>query len=397
MLKVELVSYMPNPIHTIESAASNCYDSKTTNGRIVDSCYKSGHMSVLEFAQFQFKVSGISRACSHQLVRHRTGKFAQRSQRYVDEDGFSYITPPCINNNDDARNIFDKIMTNINDAYLELKQIGIPAEDARYVLPNACDTTIEISFDLRNLIHFCNERLCSRAQWEIRAVAKEMARLVSEVEPKLSKYLVPKCEVNSDYPFCTERRSCGRHPKLESVYNNHNSSNNFILLVGASGSGKTTISNYLRDNYQMRPLVSYTTRQPRYEGEDNHIFVSLDEFWDVRDYNELVGWTIYDNNYYCATREQVENSDIYTVDPYGISYFKEHYKGKKNPIVVYLNVSEEVRLQRMDERGDRKEDAEHRVIMDSVDFYKADELADVIIDNVDIEKTASMIYNIFRG
>lgn len=397
MFKVELISYIPDPVHSIESAASNCYDSQTTGGRIMDSCYKSGHMSVLEFAQFQFKISGISRACSHQLVRHRTGKFAQRSQRYVDEDGFCYITPPRIDNDAGARKIFNNIMANINDAYLNLKQMGIPAEDARYVLPNACETTIEVSFDLRNLIHFCNERLCSRAQWEIRAVAKEMARLVSEVEPKFAKYLVPKCETNPDYPFCTEKHSCGRHLKLESVYDSRNPSNNFILLVGASGSGKTTISNYLRDHYKMKPLVSYTTRKPRYDGEDNHIFVSLDEFGDLKDHHELVAWTTYDSNYYCATSEQVENSDIYTVDPYGINYFKEHYKGSKNPIVVYLNVPEDVRLQRMDERGDSKEDAKHRADMDLVDFYKADELADVVINNVDLEKTASLIYNIFRG
>lgn len=393
-MKVELVSYTPDPIHSIESAASNCYDSIPTDGKITDVCYKSGHMSVLEFAQFQFKISGISRACSHQLVRHRTGHYAQRTQRYVDEDGFGYVTPPRIEANPSARKIFNDAMTNANDTYLALKSLGIPGEDSRYVLPNACDTKMEISFDVRNLVHFCNERLCSRAQWEIRAVAKEIVRLVAEVEPKLAKYLVPKCEIHKEHPFCTEEKSCGRHPKLEDVYHDRNQSNNFILLVGASGSGKTTITNYLRDHYHMRPLVSYTTRKPRYEGEDNHIFVTDEEFDTLTDY---VAYTSYGGNQYCGTAEQVENSDIYTVDPYGVRYFMEHYKGNKKPIVVYLSVPEEVRIERMIGRGDSEKDAVRRANLDAVTFNDIEDMIDVTLQNKNWYKTANMIYNIFAG
>lgn len=394
MLKVELISYTTDPVHSIESAASNCYDSKITGGRIMDSCYKSGHMSVLEFAQFQFKISGISRACSHQLVRHRTGKFAQRSQRYVDEDGFSCVMPPSIDHNQEASTVFSYMMSTINNAYLNLKRIGIPAEDARYVLPNACETTIEISFDLRNLIHFCNERLCSRAQWEIRAVAKEMARLVSEVEPKFAKYLVPKCEIHTDYPYCTETHSCGRHPKLSDVYNNQKTDSNIILLVGESGSGKTTVSNYLRDHYGMKPIISYTTREPRYEGEDNHIFVSDEEFGKLED---LVAFTTYDGHRYCATSEQVESCDIYTIDPSGVEFFKKNYKGKKHPVVVYLSVPDNVRRDRMTERGDKEKDIDERLTVDEIEFLHFDKAADVVINNINVETTASIIYNLFKG
>lgn len=222
-MKVELVSYTPNPVQSIESAASNCYDSEPTDGKIINSCYESQHFSILEFAQFQFKISGVSRICSHQLVRHRTGSYAQRSQRYCIEDNFSYVIPQTIYEPIALRK-YQKFMQQAADLYDELiEEYNIPAEDARYVLPNACETVIEVSFDLRNLIHFCNERLCNRTQWELRNVAKEMVRLVLEVEPKFKPFLVPECEIHTDYPFCTEKKSCGRHPKLKDVY--HSSEN----------------------------------------------------------------------------------------------------------------------------------------------------------------------------
>ena len=97
---------------------------------------------------------------------------------------------------------------------------NIEPEDARFVLPNACETEICVKMDLRELIHFCNERLCACAQWEIRQLASKMKEKVVEVEPKFAPYLVPKCEKLSPYNFCTEskKRSCGRHPVIGDIF-----------------------------------------------------------------------------------------------------------------------------------------------------------------------------------
>lgn len=212
-----------NPVLAIEEAASNCYDSEPSpNGRIMDACYKSGHQSVLEFADFTFHIELISRACSHQVVRHREASYAQRSQRYVEEDNFEYITPPTIAMNAEALVKYIEHMTNCQKVYNELIDMGIPAEDARYVLPNACATTIEVKMNGRELIHFMGLRLCTRAQWEIRKMAQQMKKCVEEHDEeckKFARYLVPKCCANMPFKFCTERKSCGIAPKLNDVYN----------------------------------------------------------------------------------------------------------------------------------------------------------------------------------
>lgn len=148
-MEVELVAHTPDPAWVIEQAASVCYDSTPTREcKLVMQCYRSGHHSVLEHASFTFKISGISRACSHQLVRHRMASYSQRSQRYCDEDGFGYVTPPSI----ELSSYHDSI-ENALDEYVHLKNsMGRPAEDARYVLPNACVTTIYVTMNLRSLI-----------------------------------------------------------------------------------------------------------------------------------------------------------------------------------------------------------------------------------------------------
>lgn len=218
-MKVELISHTPNPIAAIERAASTCYDSEPTTGRIMRHCYKSGHHSVLEFADFSFKIEGVSRALTHQLVRHRMASYAQRSQRYCTEDGFEYVTPKTVVKNDEAAELYQGMMENIQTAYEALIAMGIPAEDARMLLPNACCSQICVKMNLRELIHFCNERLCACAQWEIREMARLMVKAVVEVEPMLGEFLVPKCEMHAPYCFCTESksRSCGRHPVIGDV------------------------------------------------------------------------------------------------------------------------------------------------------------------------------------
>lgn len=218
---VTLTECTINPVLSIERAAANCYDSEPSSGAIMNACYTSGHHSVLEFADFTFHVEGISRACSHQLVRHRTASYAQRSQRYVTENNFSYVIPKSIENNYIAKIEYEKIMHDIKESYEYMQELGIEAEDARMVLPNACETIIEVKMNGRELIHFCNERLCTRAQWEIRELAQEMKKCVSNYNyecKKFAKFLTPKCYKNSKYPFCTEHKSCGLAPKLEDVY-----------------------------------------------------------------------------------------------------------------------------------------------------------------------------------
>ena len=220
-MEVKLTRVTYNPIDAVEEAACNCYDSKPTGGKIMKSCYKSGHHAVLEFADFTFHISGVSRALTHQLVRHRLASYAQRSQRYCGENNFDYVIPPSIERNKEAKDTFVALMGYINMQYDRLQKAGIPNEDARYVLPNACETTIEVKMNGRTLIHFFNERLCTRAQWEIRQIAMMMKRCVeehSEQCAEFAKLFVPKCEAHLGTPFCTEHSTCGRHPLLKDIY-----------------------------------------------------------------------------------------------------------------------------------------------------------------------------------
>lgn len=221
-MKVTLTRVTENPVSAIEEAASNCYDSEpTADGRIMKSCYASGHHSVLEFADFTFHIECVSRALLAQLTRHRVASFAVRSQRYCNEKGFEYVIPPTIKNNPDALFSYEWIMTTIEREYEHLQHLGIPNEDARFVLPNACETTLEVKMNGRELIHFMNMRLCARAQWEIRDLAQKMKKCIAEHDEecaKFAKMCVPKCQANAPFNFCTERNCCGAAPKLKDVY-----------------------------------------------------------------------------------------------------------------------------------------------------------------------------------
>lgn len=187
-MQVTLIQQTPAPIETISKIASICYDSDPKNHLgLVKHLYRNGHHSVFEHIYFTFKIEGISRACSHQLVRHRMCSFTQRSQRYCSEDGFGYVTPPTID-----EELLRVDMSKIKDWYKDYKErCDTPNEDARYILPNACCTELYLSCNLRELIHIANERLCTRAQWEIRELVKQMVALVN---PELQFMLVPKCK-----------------------------------------------------------------------------------------------------------------------------------------------------------------------------------------------------------
>lgn len=188
---VTLIQATPDPIKTIAKIASICYDSDPKNPLgLVKHLYRNGHHSVFEHIYFTFKIEGISRACSHQLVRHRHCSFTQRSQRYCSEDGFSAVLPCSV---EEAGGDYDYgvVMNRIAEFYEECQKVDVPNEDARYILPNACMTSLYLSCNLRELIHMANERLCMRAQWEIRELVKLM---VACVDPDLQFMLVPKCK-----------------------------------------------------------------------------------------------------------------------------------------------------------------------------------------------------------
>lgn len=185
-MKVTLIQATPNPIETISKIASICYDSEPKNPLgLVKHLYKNGHHSVFEHIYFTFKIEGISRACSHQLVRHRHCSFTQRSQRYCSEDGFAVVRPNTLPHG------FIGYAMGVSEYYKSLQESGVPNEDARYILPNACATELYLSCNLRELIHIANERLCARAQWEIRELVTQM---VEWVDPELHFMLVPKCK-----------------------------------------------------------------------------------------------------------------------------------------------------------------------------------------------------------
>lgn len=153
-----------------------------------------GHTSVIEHASFTFSVEDVSRAMTHQLVRHRIASYTQQSQRYVAYDTIEkYVTPPNIAHNAEAKKVFDETLERISDAYQKLLKMTIPKEDARFILPNAAKTNIMVTMNARELRHFFNLRCCARAQWEIREVATEMLKQAKKAAPALFENSGPAC------------------------------------------------------------------------------------------------------------------------------------------------------------------------------------------------------------
>jgi thymidylate synthase (FAD) len=153
-----------------------------------------GHASVIEHASFTFSVEDVSRAMTHQLVRHRIASYTQQSQRYVTYDTLEkYATPPSIARNAEATKVFDEALEKISEAYQKLLKMTIPKEDARFILPNAAKTNIMVTMNARELRHFFNLRCCARAQWEIREVATEMLKHAKKAAPALFENSGPSC------------------------------------------------------------------------------------------------------------------------------------------------------------------------------------------------------------
>jgi thymidylate synthase (FAD) len=168
-------------------------DSETAK-RIIKRVTGYGHVSVIEHASFTFSIEGVSRAMTHQLVRHRIASYTQQSQRYVTYGMLEkYVTPPSIANNTEAKEVFDKTLENISETYQNLLEMGITKEDARFILPNAAKTNIIVTMNARELHHFFNLRCCIRSQWEIREVAIEMLKQAKKAAPALFENAGPSC------------------------------------------------------------------------------------------------------------------------------------------------------------------------------------------------------------
>lgn len=197
-LEVELLSYTPEPERLIERAARTCYDtahrmSSSDTHAFLRKLYEAGHHSVFEHASATFRVRGISRACSHQLVRHRLASYSQRSQRYVKEREAVFVTPPSVRAaGAETEGFYRKSMLAAWDAYRELMSRGVPREDARYVLPNACATEIVMSANFREWLHVLELRLAPDAQWEIAELCRLIHHKLMEVAPAVFGLIEPR-------------------------------------------------------------------------------------------------------------------------------------------------------------------------------------------------------------
>lgn len=202
-MNVQLLSHTPNPEQLVAASAKLCYSAASIADLAAIEADKAAefieklpeaHQSPLEHVSFTFGIEGVSRAMLAQITRHRIASFSVQSQRYVDmRDGFGSVVPPSIAANQDALDEYEHFMDRADLVYTYLRSCGIPAEDARFVLPNACETRMIVTMNARELLHFFSLRCCQRAQWEIRAVADEMLRLCKEAAPTLFAKAGPGC------------------------------------------------------------------------------------------------------------------------------------------------------------------------------------------------------------
>jgi len=187
-LKVELLSITPKPEKLIEIAGRTSFRSyqkmkKDSEIKFIKSLLKNNELSVLEHACASFKISGVSRSFTHQLVRHRLCSYTQQSQRHINESNFNYIEPKLIKENHIAHDIFMNIINKSKEAYLELQKLGINNEDARFVLPNAVESQIVITANFREWRHIIELRGDKKAQWEIRIVIIEILKILKKYAP----------------------------------------------------------------------------------------------------------------------------------------------------------------------------------------------------------------------
>jgi len=225
-VKVTLLTSTPEPEKAVVLAARLCYspaaiaelEEKLKDlsiekflGRIL----RMGHLSVLEHASFTFGVDGISRVTSHQLVRHRIASYSQQSQRYVKFTTPEYVVPETIGKDEKLRKSFTDTVDGLFKLYKELLDSGVPAEDARFVLPNAACTRIILTMNARVLLHFFRLRCCERAQWEIRAMATKMLELVKKEAPFIFRDSGPACVTG---PCGEGEMTCARPAEIRAKF-----------------------------------------------------------------------------------------------------------------------------------------------------------------------------------
>ena len=242
MLKVELLTHTPEPEKIIAAAAKLCYSSSSIDGimegldgekteKFLNMLLSLGHESPIEHVSFTFGIEGVSRSLLAQFTRHRIASYSVKSQRYVNEGKFEFVTPPEIAENPEALEIFNKAMAEDLEHYNALADIlkkkhvkklmasgvdeteavkkaeKMAIEDARYILPNACETKMVATLNARSLVNFFHHRCCERAQWEIRELAEQMLELVKDVAPTLFKLAGPPCVSG---PCPEGKMSCGK-------------------------------------------------------------------------------------------------------------------------------------------------------------------------------------------
>lgn len=250
MPTVTLLAYTPEPAKTVACAAKLCYSASSINelkegltdekvSSFVEMLSGLGHASPIEHASFTFGIEGVSRALLAQITRHRIASFSVKSQRYVSEGGFEFVTPPEVAAESEALAIFQKSMEDAQKAYDKIADIlkekhkaaflaegkdektaarlaqKKAIEDARFVLPNACETKMVVTMNARSLMNFFSLRCCNRAQWEIREVANLMLKLAYSVAPELFKSAGPACVRGK----CAEgSMTCGKASEMKKFY-----------------------------------------------------------------------------------------------------------------------------------------------------------------------------------
>lgn len=250
MANVTLIACTPEPEKVVAAAAKLCYSNagieqitqdltaQKTAG-FVDMLSEIGHESPIEHAVFTFGIEGVSRSFLAQVTRHRIASYSVKSQRYVAELHFEYVVPPAIEAVPEAKEEFLRAMEEDQLHYVRIRTLltekhkkelmeegrdersalsaarKMANEDARFVLPNACETKLICTFNARELLHFFSLRCCNRAQWEIRSVADQMLRLAKEAAPHLFRFAGPPCVRGA----CTEgKMSCGRAEEVRKRY-----------------------------------------------------------------------------------------------------------------------------------------------------------------------------------
>ncbi len=228
-MKVTILAHTPEPEKVVAAAARLCYSPLSGNDLLTNfdqqkvdnflaKLSELGHFSPFEHAVFTFAIDGVSRTLSHQLVRHRIASYSQKSQRYVKESGFEFVTPKSIAANPEQKQAFDDIMIKIEQQYQAFLEAGIEPEDARYILPNAACTNLVITMNARSLHNFFKLRCCERAQAEIRILALAMLKEVKKIAPTLFAHAGATCITEG---VCYEgKMSCGRVEAIKKGNNN---------------------------------------------------------------------------------------------------------------------------------------------------------------------------------